>query len=102
MRRGRRKSVASALAEVLGRHRETGEAAIAAAFVEACGQRLSRSASFRGVMRDGRLLVLVSDRAWADQLEALAGELCARINARLGRTAARGLDIRIGSPGSLP
>lgn len=88
--------MASALAEVLGAHRETGEAAIAAAFVEACGQRLSRSASFRGVMRDGRLLVLATDQEWARQLEALSGELCARINARLGRTAARGLDIRVG------
>ena len=94
--------MASALAEVLGSHRETGEAAIAAAFVEACGQRLSRSASFRGVMRDGRLLVLATDHEWARQLEALSGELCARINARLGRTAARGLDIRVGSSGSPP
>ena len=94
--------MASALAEVLGRHRETGEAAVAAAFVEACGQRLSRSASFRGVMRDGRLLVLVTDQEWASQVEALADELCARINARLGRIAARGLDVRIGSPGSPP
>ena len=67
--------MATALAEVLGRHRETGEAAIAAAFVEACGQRLSRSASFRGVMRDGRLLVVVSDREWASQVEALADEI---------------------------
>jgi hypothetical protein len=97
--RGKRKSVASALAEVLGRHRETGEAAIAAAFVEACGPQLSRSASFRGVMRDGRLLVLVADPEWAIQLEALASEICARVNARLGRAAARGLDIRIGSAG---
>jgi len=94
--------VASALAEVLGRHRETGEAGIAAAFVEACGLRLARSASFRGVMRDGRLLVVVTDQAWADQLEALAGEICTRINARLGRTAAPGLDVRIGAPGSTP
>lgn len=94
--------MASALAEVLGRHRETGEAAIAAAFVEACGQRLARSASFRGVMRDGRLLVLVSDQEWAAQVEALADEICSRVNARLGRPAARGLDIRIGSPGRGP
>jgi hypothetical protein len=100
--RGRRKSVASALAEVLGRHRETGDAAIAAAFVEACGQRLSHSASFRGVMRDGRLLVLVADPEWAVQVEALANEICARINARLGRTAARGLDIRVGPLGRDP
>ncbi len=94
--------MASALAEVLGRHRETGEAAIAAAFVEACGQRLSRSASFRGVMKDGRLLVLVTDQAWADQVQALADEICARVNARLGRPAARGLDIRVGAAGSAP
>jgi predicted nucleic acid-binding Zn ribbon protein len=100
MQRGRGKSVASALAEVLGRHRETGEAAIAAAFVEACGQRLARSASFRGVMRDGRLLILVTDTAWAEQVAALADEICARINARLGRSAARGLDIRVGPSGS--
>lgn len=100
--RGKRKSVASALAEVLGRHRETGEAAIAAAFVEACGPRLARSASFRGVMRDGRLLVLVAEPEWAAQVEQLAGEICARVNARLGRTAARGLDIRIGPIGRNP
>ena len=100
--RGKRKSVASALAEALGRHRETGEAAIAAAFVEACGPRLARSASFRGVMRDGRLLVLVSAPEWAAQVELLAGEICARVNARLGRTAARGLDIRIGPAGRNP
>jgi hypothetical protein len=102
MTRGRRKSVATALAEVLGRHRETGEAAIAAAFVEACGRRLSHSASFRGVMRDGRLLVLVTDQGWAAQIEALAEEICTRINARLGRTAARGLDVRIGPARSDP
>jgi hypothetical protein len=100
--RGKRKSVASALAEALGRHRETGEAAIAAAFVEACGPRLARSASFRGVMRDGRLLVLVSEPEWAAQVELLAGEICARVNARLGRTAARGLDIRTGPIGRNP
>jgi hypothetical protein len=100
--RGKRKSVASALAEALGRHRETGEAAIAAAFVEACGPRLARSASFRGVMRDGRLLVLVSEPEWAAQVELLAGEICARVNARLGRTAARGLDIRTGPTGRNP
>jgi hypothetical protein len=75
---------------------------VAAAFVEACGPWLSRSASFRGVMRDGRLLVLVTDQAWASQLEALGDEICSRINARLGRLAARGLDVRIGPAGGAP
>ena len=96
MMRGRRKSVASALAEVLGRHRETGDAAVAAAFAEACGSQLIRVASFRGVMRDGRLLILVTEPEWAAQVEALSGEICTRINARLGRVAARGLDVRVG------
>jgi hypothetical protein len=97
MMRGRRKSVASALAEVLGRHRETGDAAVAAAFAEACGTHLMRTASFRGVMRDGRLLVLVTEPEWATQLETLSGQICDRINARLGRVAARGLDVRVGT-----
>jgi hypothetical protein len=102
MKRGRRKSVASALAEVLGRHRETGDAAIAAAFAEACGPQLIRVASFRGVMRDGRLLVLATGPEWAAELVALGDQLCARINSRLGRTAARGLDVRVGDLGRDP
>jgi Dna[CI] antecedent, DciA len=53
-------------------------------------------------MRDGRLLVLVSDQEWASQVEALADEICARVNVRLGRPAAPGLDIRIGWPGRSP
>jgi hypothetical protein len=53
-------------------------------------------------MRDGRLLVLVTDREWATQVEALAEELCARVNARLGRVAARGLDVKVGGLGSPP
>jgi predicted nucleic acid-binding Zn ribbon protein len=52
-------------------------------------------------MRDGRLLVLVTDQAWATQVEALSTQLCERINARLGRVAARGLDVRIAPGGSL-
>jgi hypothetical protein len=102
MKRGRRKSVATALAEVLGKHRETGDAAIAAAFAEACGPQLIRVASFRGVMRDGRLLVLATGPEWAAQLSALGDEICGRINARLGRTAARGLDVRVGELGRGP
>jgi hypothetical protein len=95
--RGHRRTVASVLAEVLAGHRETGNAAIAAALAEACGPYLAREVSFRGVMRDGRLLVLVRDAAWAAQVEGLAAQLCERVNARLGRAAARGLDVRVGS-----
>jgi hypothetical protein len=97
--RGQRKSVAAALAEVLGRHRVTGEAAIAAAFAEACGPRLAAAGSFRGVMRDGRLMVLVAQQDWATQFEVHAAEICERINARLGRKAAGGLHVVVGEAG---
>lgn len=93
--RGRRRTLASVLAETLAPRREAQPAALAAAFAEACGPRLAREASFRGVMRDGRLLVLVRTAAWATQVEALGPDLCARVNARLGRPVAAGLDVRV-------
>ena len=49
-----------------------------------CAQGKSFCAGADLKERDG-----MTDQAWAEQMEALAGELCARINARLGRNAAR-------------
>jgi hypothetical protein len=37
----------------------------------------------------------VRTQAWAAQVEALAETLCARVNARLGRSAAQGLDVHV-------
>ena len=93
--RGRRQTIASALARALAPHDQAREAALAAAFAEACGPRLAREASLRGSLRDGRLLVLVRTAAWAAQVEALAPELCERVNARLGRPVAAGLEVRV-------
>jgi Dna[CI] antecedent DciA-like protein len=93
--RGRRVTAAAALAEVLARRPEAQAAALAVAFAEACGPRLAREASMRGVMRDGRLLVLVRSEAWAAQLSANEGMVCDRVNARLGRRIALGLDVRV-------
>jgi len=93
--RGRRRTIASVLAESLASRGAGQPAAIAAAFAEACGPRLAREASCRGLMRDGRLLVLVRTPAWAAQVETLAQILCARVNERLGRPAAAGLDVRV-------
>ncbi len=95
--RGKRRSVASVLAETLSARQGAEGAAVAAALAEACGPRLAREVSCRGTLQDGRLLVLVSGEAWAQQLRALEGELCARVNERLGRKAARGLEVRVGS-----
>jgi hypothetical protein len=93
--RGQRRTLASVLAEALARRTGPGDAATAAALAEACGPRLAREASFRGVMRDGRLLVLVRSEDWAEQVRALEGEICRTVNARLGRRAAAGLDVRV-------
>lgn len=97
--RGRRRTLASVLAESLATRCAGEPAAISAAFAEACGPRLAREASFRGVMRDGRLLVVVRTPAWAAQIESLASALCSRVNARLGRQAATGLDVRVDAQG---
>jgi predicted nucleic acid-binding Zn ribbon protein len=96
--RGRRRTLASALADALARHPQAEAALLAAAFAEACGPRLAREASMRGVLRDGRLLVLAASDEWAAQLTAHEATLCARVNARLGRVVARGLEVRV-APG---
>ncbi len=83
------------LAQALGRRAGADGAALAAAFAEACGPRLAREASLRGPLKDGRLLVLARSDAWAAQVVALAPELCERVNARLGRPVAVGLEVRV-------
>jgi hypothetical protein len=96
--RGRRRTVAAALAEALSKTPGGRNAALAAAFAEACGPRIAREASFRGPLSDGKLLVIVRSPAWAEQLAALEAEICARIEARMGRGSAPGLHIRMGEP----
>lgn len=93
--RGRRQTIASVLAQALAPRAGGEGAALAAAFAEACGPRLAREVSLRGPLKDGRLLVLARTAAWAAQVEALAPELCARVNARLGRPVAIGLEVRV-------
>jgi predicted nucleic acid-binding Zn ribbon protein len=95
--RGKRRTVASVLAETLARRKVAEPAALSAALAEACGPRLAREVSCRGLRQDGRLLVVVSDEAWAQQLRALEQELCVRVNARIGREVASGLDVRVGA-----
>jgi predicted nucleic acid-binding Zn ribbon protein len=93
--RGRRQTLASVLARALAPHEQALGTALSAAFAEACGPRLAREVSLRGPLKDGRLLVLARTAAWAAQVEALAPELCARVNARFGRPVAHGLEVRI-------
>jgi hypothetical protein len=93
--RGRRRTVAAVLAETFAVRPEATSPAIAAAFAEACGPVLARNASCRGLLGDGRLLVLARSQPWADQLAAAAPLLCERVNQRLRRRVAEGLEIRL-------
>jgi hypothetical protein len=95
MIRGRRRTLASALSDVLARNRAAQPVALPAAFREACGPALAREVSVRGVTRDGRLMVVVSSEAWATQVCALAPVLCDRVNTRLGRAVVSGLDVHL-------
>ncbi len=94
--RGHRRTIASLLAEALSPRAEAQRAALAAAFAEACGQTLSREAAVRGVTQDGRLIVVARSAEWARQVEALAGPICSRVNARLRARVAAGLAVRVG------
>ncbi|HEX9241773.1 MAG TPA: DciA family protein [Anaeromyxobacter sp.] len=93
--RGRRRSLASVLADALAGTPAARPVALAAAFAEACGPRLAREASVRGVTREGHLLVVATSAAWAAQLRELAPVLCEQLNARLKRTVATGLDVHV-------
>jgi hypothetical protein len=94
--RGRRGTLAAALAEALASRPGGHTAALAAAFADACGPRIACEASFRGSTSEGRLLIVVRTAAWAEQVAALEPEICARVEARLGRDSAPGLDIHVG------
>jgi hypothetical protein len=96
--RGRRRTAAAVLAEALAGRPEARATALAVAFADACGPRLASEASLRGRMPDGRLLVVVRTPAWAEQLTALEREVCTRVEARVGKGTAPGLDIRVGRP----
>lgn len=93
--RGRRRTLASTLADVLSRTPGAEELALRSAFAEACGPRLAREARMRGVTRERRLLVVVRTQAWATQVTALGPVLCERVNARMGRVVAHGVDVHL-------
>lgn len=93
--RGRRRTVGSVLAEALADRHGARRVAAAAAFAEACGWPLSREATVRGLGPDGHLWVIASSADWARQLEALAGELVERVNARMGARVVTGIDVRV-------
>jgi len=94
--RGRGRPIATVLTDALAGRRDARLAAAAAAFAEACGWPLAREVSLRALTRDGRLMAVASTQGWAEQVERLAPQLCQRVNARLGRAVAVGLEVRVG------
>ena len=94
--RGRGRSIATVLTDALGRRRDARQAAVAAAFAEACGWPLAREVALRAFTRDGCLIAVATTQGWAEQVRALGPTIRARINARLGRELATGLDVRVG------
>ena len=93
--RGRGRTVASALADALAARPEAQASALTLAFAEASRESRGPHASARGLLKDGRLLVLASTAEWAAQIAVLERPLCDRVNARLGRTAVAGLEVRV-------
>src|SRR5512142_579169 len=94
--RGRGRTIETVLADALARRDGARLTAVAAAFSEACGWPLAREVAVRGLTRDGCLIAVASTRGWADQVEAHAGELRARVNARMGRPVASRIEVRVG------
>ena len=93
--RGRRRTLASVVAESLSRRSEARRPAAAAAFAEACGWPLSRELTVRGLGPDGHLWVVASTPEWARQIEAVSATIVARMNERLGRPLVAALDVRV-------
>jgi hypothetical protein len=95
--RGRRRHVSSVLADALSARGRAQSSALAAIFSEALGNRLAREASFRGVLRDGRALVVASTPEWAAQIVALEPDLLAKLRERLGASCPAGLSVHVGT-----
>lgn len=94
--RGKRRKIATVLADALSPRGEALRPAAAAAFAEAVGWPLSREVQLRALTRDGRLMAVARTEQWAEQVRALAPRIVERVNARLGSGTASNLDVRQG------
>ncbi|HEY7725340.1 MAG TPA: DciA family protein [Anaeromyxobacteraceae bacterium] len=95
--RGRGRHIAAVLADALAARNARGPAA-AAAFAEVLGWSLAREVRLRALTRDGRIIAVARNEAWAAQVRALAAEILARLNQRLGPGSASSLEVRVGAP----
>jgi predicted NAD/FAD-dependent oxidoreductase len=93
--RGRRRTLASVVAESLSGRAGASRPAAAAAVAEACGWPLSRELTVRGLGPDGHLWVVASSPEWARQAEEISAAIVLRMNGRLGHAAVKALDVRV-------
>lgn len=94
--RGKRRRIATVLADALAPRNDARRPAAAAAFAEAVGWPLSREVQLRAVTREGRLLAVARTEEWAAQVRVLAPRIVERMNARLGPGTAVDVDVRLG------
>lgn len=95
--RGRRRHVSSVLADALAARGRAQAPSLTTAFSEAVGQRLSQELSVRGLLRDGRLLVVARTPDWAAQVVTLETEILGKLRARLGAACPSGLSVHVGA-----
>ncbi len=88
--------LAQALARLPG-GRDLADYAVWGHWEEVLGPLLAPHACPRRLRR-GVLVVAVDDSTWMQELHLLKTELCARLNARLGRRAVRDIFLVLGEP----
>jgi hypothetical protein len=93
--RGKRRRVATVLADALAARPEARLTAAAAAFAEAVGWPLAREAHLRALTRDGRIIAVVRAESWAGPLRAQEPAILERVNARLGAGTASAIEVRV-------
>jgi hypothetical protein len=97
--RGRGRHLSNVIGDALPGRSAADGARLAAAVAEVLGPRLAREASTRGLTADGRILVVARSAEWAEQLRAVSAAVVERVNVRLGRVVATGLEVRVSGPG---
>jgi hypothetical protein len=88
-----------AILKASGASEEVAEAACVAAWKHAVGEGLS-SHAVPIQLQNQTLVVVVADNIWKKQLEHMRGQLLFRLNAVLGQTLVKSIDLRV-DPGKI-
>lgn len=83
-----------AILAAAGASEEVAEAGCIAAWKHIVGERLG-SQAVAVQLQNKKLVVVVEDRIWQRQLEQMRGQLLFRLNALLGQTLVKSIELRI-------